>query len=219
MNPTPEVILISDTRILEVAIEENGESLVDLRSYPEILIDNRKSEDSQSFYLARRSIAERLRAATKNLPKGIRFLVIEAHRPLELQKQYFGQYSEELKTDHPNWDEKRIFDEASKYIAPPEIVPPHSTGGAIDLTLTDKDGKELDMGTLVNGDPEKTVNTCFTNAENISDIAKRNRKILITALSEAGFVNYPTEWWHWSYGDRYWGYHTNQNALFGSVSK
>jgi hypothetical protein len=24
-------------------------------------------------------------------------------------------------------------------------------------------------------------------------------------LTAAGMVNYPTEWWHWSYGDRYWG--------------
>ena len=24
------------------------------------------------------------------------------------------------------------------------------------------------------------------------------------ALGGAGMVNYPTEWWHWSYGDRYW---------------
>jgi D-alanyl-D-alanine dipeptidase len=21
-------------------------------------------------------------------------------------------------------------------------------------------------------------------------------------------VNYPTEWWHWSFGDRYWAYVT-----------
>jgi D-alanyl-D-alanine dipeptidase len=28
--------------------------------------------------------------------------------------------------------------------------------------------------------------------------------VLATALGGAGLVNYPTEWWHWSYGDRYW---------------
>jgi D-alanyl-D-alanine dipeptidase len=28
--------------------------------------------------------------------------------------------------------------------------------------------------------------------------------VLGDALSGAGLVNYPTEWWHWSYGDRYW---------------
>ncbi len=28
-------------------------------------------------------------------------------------------------------------------------------------------------------------------------------EILSTALTAADLVNYPTEWWHWSYGDRY----------------
>ena len=28
------------------------------------------------------------------------------------------------------------------------------------------------------------------------------------ALTSAGMVNYPTEWWHWSYGDRYWAFGT-----------
>jgi len=29
-------------------------------------------------------------------------------------------------------------------------------------------------------------------------------------------VNYPTEWWHWSYGDRYWAFVTGApHALYG----
>jgi D-alanyl-D-alanine dipeptidase len=35
---------------------------------------------------------------------------------------------------------------------------------------------------------------------------------LAAALSAAGFVNYPTEWWHWSYGDRYWAMVTGEPA-------
>ncbi|MDP4504885.1 M15 family metallopeptidase [Nonomuraea turcica] len=35
-----------------------------------------------------------------------------------------------------------------------------------------------------------------------------NRCILGNALASAGFVNYPTEWWHWSFGERYWAYIT-----------
>lgn len=37
-------------------------------------------------------------------------------------------------------------------------------------------------------------------------------------LEAVGFVNYPTEYWHWSYGDRYWAYHKQKsNALYTSV--
>ena len=25
-------------------------------------------------------------------------------------------------------------------------------------------------------------------------------------MTATGFVNYPSEWWHWSYGDRYWAF-------------
>jgi D-alanyl-D-alanine dipeptidase len=45
-------------------------------------------------------------------------------------------------------------------------------------------------------------------ADNISDRARSHRDILSTALTAAGLVNYPTEWWHWSYGDRYWALKT-----------
>ncbi len=40
----------------------------------------------------------------------------------------------------------------------------------------------------------------------ISPEAAKNRKTMSQALSVVGFVNYPTEYWHWSYGDRYWAY-------------
>jgi len=30
--------------------------------------------------------------------------------------------------------------------------------------------------------------------------------ILDTAMKKEGFINYPTEWWHYSYGDKYWAY-------------
>ncbi len=43
---------------------------------------------------------------------------------------------------------------------------------------------------------------------------EENRKILINCLERAGFINYPTEWWHWSYGDCYWAFMNNCDALY-----
>jgi D-alanyl-D-alanine dipeptidase len=38
-------------------------------------------------------------------------------------------------------------------------------------------------------------------------------------MRATGFVNYPTEWWHWSYGDRYWAYALGKRiAFFGAAS-
>jgi D-alanyl-D-alanine dipeptidase len=39
-----------------------------------------------------------------------------------------------------------------------------------------------------------------------------------SALTKVGFVNYPGEYWHWSYGDRYWAYHVGaKEAIYGTV--
>ena len=57
-----------------------------------------------------------------------------------------------------------------------------------------------------------------TQTEIISLEAQKNRSIMSRALSSVGFVNYPTEYWHWSYGDRYWAYHKHKTyAIYGMV--
>jgi D-alanyl-D-alanine dipeptidase len=74
------------------------------------------------------------------------------------------------------------------------------------------------MGTQVNASPEESQGACYTSAQGISGKAIRNRGLLIDAMRTAGFVNYPTEWWHWSYGDRYWAYLLGKPAaIFGAV--
>lgn len=99
----------------------------------------------------------------------------------------------------------------------PEIAP-RSVGSAVDVTLIDHLGRELDMGTRVNAGPEESNGACYTDAPGLSDRARTNRATLGASLSAAGSVNYGTEWWHWPYGDRYWAFRTEQpTALYGPV--
>ena len=100
---------------------------------------------------------------------------------------------------------------ASRYVSPPEIAP-HCAGAAVDLTLCTADGVELDLGTPVNASPEESGGACYTGHPGLPAAARRNRDLLGAALAGAGFVNYPTEWWHWSYGDRYWALATGAPA-------
>jgi len=212
-----KIILISDPRVLKVPIQDNRDPLIDLASFSELKIDQRKSKVSQSFSKIRTSAALKLIEVQNSLSQGLHLLIIEGHRPLSLQKEYSEAYSEELKKKHSDWTSEEIYQEASKYVAPPEIIPPHSTGGAVDLTIIAANGQELAMGTRVNASPEESKNACFTEAKNISKQAQRNRKILVDTMLKNGFINYPTEWWHWSYGDRYWAYCMKEKyALFGS---
>ncbi|XLM22424.1 dipeptidase, partial [Chromobacterium piscinae] len=103
----------------------------------------------------------------------------------------------------PELDEAQLLREASLYVAPPAVAP-HPTGGALDVTLIDATGMELDMGCPFNADSEESAGACYTDNPGLSDQARANRAVLIRAMQAAGFVNYPSEWWHWSYGDRYW---------------
>ena len=46
---------------------------------------------------------------------------------------------------------------------------------------------------------------------------RENRKLLYHVMTESGFTNLPSEWWHYDYGDRFWAYYTKQPALYRGV--
>jgi len=211
------VLLLSDPSVAAVPIRECGEALVDLHERGGLLVDARKRLDSAGAWAQLRAgVLTRLMQADAALPAGVRLLLIEGYRPPQLQQRYFAEYRQRLQTAHPDWTDRQLDAEASKYVSPPAVAP-HSCGAAIDLTLW-ADGAELDLGTPINASPLDSDNACFTAADNIGFDARERRNLLIDALSGVGLVNYPTEWWHWSYGDRYWAVATGAPAaLFGPV--
>jgi D-alanyl-D-alanine dipeptidase len=118
---------------------------------------------------------------------------------------------QQLRAIHTGWSDEQIHTAASRYVSPADIAP-HTAGAAVDLTLADAGGRELDLGTPMNANPEESEDACYTDAVTISEEARANRKVLGAALAAAGLVNYPTEWWHWSFGDRYWALITGEAA-------
>ncbi|NEA44616.1 M15 family metallopeptidase [Streptomyces sp. SID11385] len=215
-----ELILMADPRVAAIPLRECGEPLVDVRVGGELLVDTRKEGASTgAFAHLRAGVLERLLAAQRRLPEGLRLLYVEGYRPPALQRSYFEEYADELRAAHPEWSAERIRAAASRYVSPPEIAP-HSAGAAVDVTLADAGGRELDLGTRMNASPEESDGACYTGAENIGTEARAHRALLGEALRGAGFVNYPTEWWHWSYGDRYWALATGAEAgLYAAVER
>lgn len=210
-----ETVLMSDPRIAAIPVADCGEPLVDVRLRESLAIDSRKVDLSGAFAHLREGVLTRLLKAQELLPDGIRLLFVEGYRPPALQRFYFEEYAAALRADNPGWSLAQVREAASRYVSPPEIAP-HSAGAAVDLTLLSADGWELDMGTPVNAGPEESDGACCTNAGNIGPEARANRRILGDALTAVGLVNYPTEWWHWSYGDRYWAFSTGaDSALYG----
>lgn len=211
-----EIVLIADPRVARIPVADNGERLVDLGEAG-FLIDLRQADPLGACRQYREGAAERLAQAEKLLPAGLRLLIVEAYRPLDLQRKYFEGYRDELAQLNPDYTPEQLRTAASRYVSPPELAP-HSAGAAIDLTLCDAEGRELDMGTPMNANPEESEGRCYTEAEGLTPEAMRNRAILVDAMHGAGFVNYPTEWWHFSYGDRYWALMTRHTeAIYGPV--
>ncbi|WP_432139501.1 M15 family metallopeptidase [Streptomyces sp. bgisy154] len=198
-----DIILLSDHRVAGTPVADNGEPLADARELPALRVDRRKADADGSYAHVRADVLRRLLVAQDALPAGVHLLMVEGFRPPELQRRYFDEYAATLRAAHPDTGPDRIRELASAYISPPEVAP-HVSGGAVDLTLCTGDGTELVLGTEVNATPEESGGRCRTAAPGLDAEARANRAVLARAMTAAGFVNYPTEWWHWSYGDRYW---------------
>ncbi|MEV4741600.1 M15 family metallopeptidase [Streptomyces sp. NPDC049555] len=197
-----EIILMCDPRLAAIPVRECGEKLVDVR-YSGLLVDDSRQDPQGAFAHVREGVLDRLLRAEAALPDGVRLLLAEGYRPPTLQEQYFSQYAGELRAANPGWTSDQVRQAASRFVAPPEIAP-HTAGAAVDMTLADENGHELDLGTSTTATPEESDGACYMDAKNVSAKARYHRRILASALAGAGLVNYPTEWWHWSIGDRYW---------------
>lgn len=210
------VVLMSDPRVAAIPVQDCGEDLVDVRAHG-LTVDDRKRDKEGAWAHVRRGVLTRLLHAQSLLPTGVSLLFIEGFRPPALQRRYFEEYSDQLARVHPDWQDVELREAASRFVSPPEIAP-HSAGAAVDVTLIDHLGRELDMGTRVNASPEESDGACYTDHPGLSERARTNRATLGRALSSAGLINYGTEWWHWSFGDRYWALQTRQPAaLYGPV--
>ncbi|TMR93896.1 M15 family metallopeptidase [Nonomuraea basaltis] len=210
-----DVVLISDPRVSAIPVRECGEPLADMRG--RLRVDRRLADGEGAYAHLRSGFLDRLERAGRRLPEGFHLLIVEGYRPIETQRRIFDAYRAELQTAFPEMSPDESYVAASRYVSPVEVAP-HTAGAAVDLTLCGPDGVEYDMGTQVNDNPEESDGACYMAAPNISADARAHRKLLADALESTGLVNYPTEWWHWSYGDRYWAMSTgSSHALYGPV--
>ncbi|MEZ0579315.1 M15 family metallopeptidase [Nocardioides sp. MH1] len=199
-------LLLSDPLVSALPVAENGEPLVEL--HPGIAPGGAR---------VRAALADRLYRADLSLPPGIRLLVVEGHRSAADQQRIIDAYTAQVRAAHPGATGPELDRLVSRFVAPIDVAP-HVAGAAVDLTLVDESGQQLDLGTTIDATPEESRGRCYFAAPDISLEARALRLVLGDALTSAGLVNYPTEWWHWSYGDRYWALMTGAaRAHYGAV--
>jgi len=121
---------------------------------------------------------------------GHTLLVLDALRPQRVQQQLW---------DALDGTGLRI------YLADPARGSIHSYGMALDVTLLDPAGRELDMGTGFDDMTELShpaLEEGFLRAGALTDQQVAQRRLLRDAMLQAGFVGINTEWWHFDCGDR-----------------
>lgn len=109
--------------------------------------------------------------------KGYRIKVFDCYRPKPVQQAL--------------WD--RVPD--AKYVTPPHLGSMHNRGAAVDVSLVDDNGYELNMGTGYDFFGEQAHHDFTDFPEDILE----NRNLLKSVMESFGFKSIRTEWWHYSF--------------------
>jgi D-alanyl-D-alanine dipeptidase len=158
----------------------------------------------------RRVIRDKVVACAKALPEGLCLMVFDAFRPRSRQWELWRPVIAKLTEDNPNWTEAQVYAEASRWVSPPDgFGSGHQAGAAVDVKLARADRSELEFGGAMKGLSGVAPTDWPVPAE-----IRKNRDMLVAAMQATGMINYPDEWWHFSYGDRLWAEITHQNEAF-----
>ncbi|QOR41031.1 M15 family metallopeptidase [Billgrantia diversa] len=162
----------------------------------------------------REGVYKALLAAARALPEGLGLVVLDGWRPWRVQQYLFDTLYEAIHLHHPGLGEEQLLERTREFVSLPSRDPaapsPHLTGGAVDVTLCDADGLPLDMGTLFDEALPASHSDHYERLEPLSQAQRRardNRRLLHRIMSEQGFTNLPSEWWHYDLGDQLWAYY------------
>ncbi len=130
--------------------------------------------DSPRCFL-RKAAAKKLKAAHQEFQKmGLGIKIFDGYRPLSAQKKLW-----EIVPD-------------DRYVANPAKGSKHNRGGAVDITIVDRNGKELVMPTGYDDFTEKA----HWDYKDLPEEAIRHRALLRYIMEKHGFKGIPHEWWH-----------------------
>ncbi|MBI3553092.1 MAG: M15 family metallopeptidase [Elusimicrobia bacterium] len=123
----------------------------------------------------RQSVADDLAAAARDFEaKGYRLKIYDCYRPLSVQKIFWTLVPDE------------------RYVADPKKGSRHNRGAAVDVSLTDKEGLELEMPSSYDDFSERA----HRDWDKATPEAKKNKELLERVMGKHGFVGLDTEWWH-----------------------
>ena len=165
----------------------NDTTFVNLRDYSQDFFYDMKYATNDNFlkakvydcaecYLRLKTVTALIDANKKFLKKGYRIKIFDCYRPLDIQKKMWAIVSN------------------PQYVANPAKGSIHNRGGAVDITLVNLQGAELEMGTSFDFFGKEAAH----NYKNLSNKVKRNRNLLKSVMKSSGFNPFNSEWWHYN---------------------
>ena len=165
----------------------NDTTFVNLKEYSQDFVYDMKYATSDNFlkakvydcaecFLRLKTVKALVDVNKKLMEKGYKIKIFDCYRPLDIQKKMWKIVSN------------------PEYVANPAKGSIHNRGGAVDITLVDRNGKELDMGTSFDFFGVEAGH----NYPNLSEEVKQNRILLKTIMSSSGFNSFDSEWWHYN---------------------
>jgi D-alanyl-D-alanine dipeptidase len=173
--------------LLDINQEKDDNAFVNLKNYSRDFVFDMKYATADNFlkeqvypcdecFLRVKTIKALLHANQAFIAKGYRIKLYDCYRPLAIQKKMWKIV--------PN----------PTYVANPKKGSIHNKGGAVDITLVDSLGVELNMGTGFDFfGPEAGHNYTDLSAEILA-----NRQLLKSIMLQYNFKSFDSEWWHYN---------------------
>ncbi|MFZ4106321.1 M15 family metallopeptidase [Flavobacterium sp.] len=166
---------INDTTFVKL-ISFSNDFVLDMKYATQDNFLKQKVYACEECYLRLKTIKYLIAANTEFQKKGYRIKLFDCYRPLDVQKKMWELVSN------------------SDYVADPKKGSIHNRGGAVDISIVNSDGKELDMGTSFDFfGPEASH-----KYQGLSSKIKKNRIYLKEVMMRNNFKSYDSEWWHYN---------------------
>ena len=223
----------------EIPIEENKDKLISIPNSFKFISPHPYYElgapynGKGSIWKLREEVVKRLIKVNDFLKlknNSFYLLIYDSWRPIEVQEFMFNRaFSSECKKLDldPSVKNMELYPfvkkKVEKFWAYPSFderyPPPHSTGGALDITLADEFGNIIDMGSNIDQMDNKSKPDFYKNIKNEDAIIwNYRRNLLKEVMVKYEFVQHPNEWWHFSYGDQLWAWKNKKPyAFYGKI--
>jgi D-alanyl-D-alanine dipeptidase len=176
-------VAISDGAIAQI----NDTTFINLKDYSSDFVYDMKYATTDNFlkaqvydcgecFLRLKTVEALVKANNEFMKHGLRIKLFDCYRPLDIQKKMW-----EIVSD-------------PQYVADPAKGSIHNRGGAVDITLVDKSGKELDMGTGFDFFGIEASHAYSKLLQNVKD----NRRLLKKIMIANEFNSFASEWWHYN---------------------